>query len=736
MNETSRRPVRCRRSLAFGVMAAFGLPVCAPAMAQMATEARKAEAGGDTEIIVTATRREARLLDVPASIQAVTGEELAKIGAVNFSDYARGVAGVSFLDNGPGRNQIFIRGVSAGAEVDTGTEATVGVYIDETPVGEGSSQPDIRLYDIDRVEVLRGPQGTLFGSGSLGGTVRVLTNQPQFDRTAGYLQLTGSITKHGGTNGSANSWINIPLSDKAALRAVAYGIRNAGFIDELGGEKNINEEKTYGGRLTLRVQPVEDLNITLTGMYQDTRIGALDQATDIFPALVQDRSADTPYRDRIATANLRIDLDLGFGKLTSSSSYFDRRRRFSNDIDYFLGLLNFVGAIPFSLGDSRLAYPSTSKIQEIRLASNGDGPFRWVIGGFYLDRDDKLRQTINPLGVSPPASSGDNIYYEDDRFRAKQLAGFAELNYDLTDELTATAGVRVSRTKRSEVRVTDGPFLGGFARVSGRFRETSTTPKFNLSYKPSEAALLYIQAAKGFRIGGNNAGLPPCGIGCAINVGPTFDSDSLWNYEAGAKFSLFDRALTVTAAAFRIDWKDIQLNVDRGDGFNGFLNAGRARIEGAELEINGRIDDHWRFGGQVTFTDAKLRTVEPGVPATAGQRLPQVARWNAAANLEYGQSVGVDSYAFVRGDVQYVGPRLNSIAASPLPIDGYTLFNLKLGLNSGPYEFSLFAKNLFDRQAQLGRSQLDGVLRGVPVSLDRITVNVPRTIGVSLARSF
>ena len=723
------------RVAAFGAAAVLGATGHAPAGAQT-TDTAQARASVDSEIIVTATRREARLLDVPISIQAVTGEELARIGAVNFSDYARGIAGVSFLDNGPGRNQIFIRGVSAGAEVDTGTEATVGLYIDETPVGEGSSQPDIRLYDIDRVEVLRGPQGTLFGSGSLGGTLRVLTNQPRFDQIAGYLQLTGSVTDHGGANGAANGWINIPLSDKVAVRAVAYGIRNAGFIDDLGGEKNINEEKTYGGRLAVRFQPVEDLNVTLTGMYQDTRIGALDQATDTFPDLIQDRSADTPYRDRIATANLRIDLDLGFGTLTSSSSYFVRRRRFSNDIDHFLGLLNFVGAIPFSLGDSRLSYPSTSKVQEIRLASNGDGPFRWVVGGFYLDRDDKVGQTINPLGVPPQARTGDNIYYEDDRFGAKQLAGFTELSYDLTDRLTATAGARVSRTRRSEVRVTDGPFLGGFSRVSGRFSETSTTPKFNLSYKPADSALLYVQAAKGFRIGGNNAGLPPCGIGCTIDVGPAFDSDSLWNYEVGAKFSVLDRALTVTAAAFRIDWKNIQLNVERGDGFNGFLNAGTARIEGAELEIDARIGDHWRFGGQATYTDATLRSVAPGVPATPGQRLPQVARWNAAAHLEYGRPVGGDGYAYIRGDVQYVGPRVNSISAAPLPIDDYALFNLKLGLNSGSYEFSLFGKNLLDKQAQLGRTRLDGVLRGVPVSLDRISVNVPRTIGLSVARSF
>lgn len=688
--------------------------------------------GEAQEIVVTASRREERLIDLPLSIQAVSGDELAKTGAVNFADYARTVAGVSFLDNGPGRAQIFVRGVSTGGDVDTGKESTVGVYIDETPVTEGSSQPDLKLYDIDRVEVLRGPQGTLYGSGSLGGTVRILTNQPGFDEAAGYLQLTGSATRYGGENGSANGWINVPLGDTVAIRAVGYALHNSGFLDNgFSGEKDINDEKTFGGRLALRVRPSDNLDIVLTGYYQNTKVGANNRVTDRYPALIINQSVPEPFEDRYGIVNLKIDLDLGFATLTSSTSYFDRRRYFENDIDYFLGSLGAPS------GFSPLTYDVTSKTQELRLASTGAGPLRWLVGGFYLDRDEQFNQTINFRALPPPANRGDNVFFEDTRTTTEQYAAFGELSYEILPALTATAGIRLSKANRSADQVNDGLFLGGFSRAEGDFSESSTTPKFNLSYKPSDDSLLYVQAAKGFRTGGINPGLPPCGPTCTVDVGTSFGSDSLWNYEAGAKVQLFDKALALTASAFLIDWKNIQLNVNRGDGFNGFLNAGDARSKGFEFEANGRIGDHLRFGGQVTYTDATLRSVRPGVTvASPGTRLPEIARWTASGNAEWGTAVGVDGYAYVRGDVQYVGPRPSELGPTSLPVADYTLVNLRVGLNMGPYQFSLFANNLTDERAQLSRTRLSGVLSGAPVVLDRVTINVPRTIGVSIARSF
>ncbi len=264
---------------------ALGVAAGAPALAQEG-ETVGAGASRDDMIIVTATRRAERLIDVPLAIQALSGDDLEKLGAVNFSDYARTLAGVSFIDAGAGRSQIFIRGVTTGSDIGQGAEATVGVYLDEVPISEAASQPDLKLFDIDRIEVLRGPQGTVYGSGSLGGTLRIMPRMPEFDGVSGGLQLTGSGTQKGGGNGEASGWVNLPLSDRAALRVVGFGVKNSGFLDDgyagLGSsaEDNINDEETYGGRAALRVQPTERLDIVFTGIYQ--KISASEQQSISF----------------------------------------------------------------------------------------------------------------------------------------------------------------------------------------------------------------------------------------------------------------------------------------------------------------------------------------------------------------------------------------------------------------------------------------------------------------------
>jgi iron complex outermembrane receptor protein len=685
------------------------------------------------EIIVTARKRAERLQDVPQSIQALSGEELRKQGALNFADYARTVAGVSFQDDGPGRSQLFIRGVSTGADVDTGKESTVGVYIDETPVTEGSSQPDLRLYDINRVEVLRGPQGTLYGSGSLGGTVRILTNQPSFTDTEGHIEIQGSVTEGGGANGATNGWLNLPVTDRAALRAVAYGIRNSGFIDNsLTGESDINDESTYGGRLAFRVQPTDAVNIVLTGMHQRTDSGSYNRHSGDYPRLVLDQREPEPFEDRFGLVNLKIEADLGFASLASSSSYFDRQRDFDNDIDYFIEAGTGVPR-----GRSALGYSARSVAQELRLTSQTDGPFQWLIGGFYVDRDERYGQTIHFRGVPTPPSSSGFLFYAESDGNIEQVAGFGEVSY-VFDKLTATVGLRVSKTDRDIVSFRDGLALGGVATLqSGSFSETSRTPKFNLSYKIDDSKLIYVQAAKGFRIGGVNPGLPPCPT-CAVDLAASFSSDSLWSYEAGFRSELFADTVTLNASAFWIDWDDIQLNVNREDGFNGFTNAGKARSRGVEMEVNVRASEHVRLGGQVTYTDAELTALNQGLEGIGriGAQLPQVPRWAAATNAEWATVIGANSRLYIRGDVQYQGSRTNILGAGSVRLDDYVISNVRVGFDHGRWGTALFVNNLTDERAQLDRNIVNGVRDGAPITLDRYTINVPRTYGLSLSARF
>jgi outer membrane receptor protein involved in Fe transport len=692
-------------------------------------------------VIVTATRRAERLLDVPASLQAVGRDELRKLGAVDFSDYARTLAGVSFIDGGPGRSQIFMRGVSTGGDIGQGKESTVGIYLDETPISESSSQPDIKLFDIERVEVLRGPQGTLYGSGSMGGTLRVLPRAPEFDGLSGELKATLSSTNEGGLNNAVDGWVNIPLSDKAAVRLVGYRIDNDGFLDDpysgagSSSGEDINDEETYGGRLSLRVKPTEAFEVLLTGIYQNGEFGAFEQVTDEFDDLVIQQSADQPFEDEYRIANLKLTYDFEFASLTSSTSYFERNRYLENDIDYFLEALAGI-----QRGYSPLLYEAETFSQEVRLASSGEGPFSWIVGGFYLDRSDDFNQTINVSGVPVAQDPAANLFYLDRFSDVKQIAGFAEGSLELSDQLTATVGLRVTDVERENQAIQDGLILGFRTDLSGDFDEQSTTPKFNIAYEPNENTLLYVQAAKGFRIGGVNPGLPPCdpAAGCTVDVGPTYDSDSLWNYEIGAKLQLLDNAWTISAAAFYIDWTDIQLSVSRGDGFDGFLNSGDATSQGFEVETSARLNDLVRIGGQVTYTDATLESVAAGLQdvATAGQRLPDVPEWSSAFNVEVSGTVWNNVEGFVRGDLQYVGERQNALGPFSEQLDSYSLLNVRAGLQSGPYRLSVFANNLTDERAELARTTLFGVRLGEPLQLDRVTVNRPRTIGISIGREF
>lgn len=709
-------------------VAACIMPVLSPAHAQQASADPDASSSEMVEIIVTATRRSEKLQDVPLSIQAIGSEELKKLGAVNFSDYSRTVAGVQFQDDGPGRSQIFIRGVSSGADVDTGKESTVGVYIDETPVSEGSSQPDLKLYDISRVEVLRGPQGTLYGSGSLGGTVRIITNQPDFNGVAGYGEVVGSLTEHGGANGSVNAWLNLPVGERTAFRAVAYGLHNAGFLDNgLTGENNINDEDTYGGRLALRHQAADAINIVLTGAYQHSRSGAYNRVTDHYPDLVKDQAEPEPFTDRFGMINLKVEADIGIGNLTSSTSYFDRKRSFENDIDFFVG----------TNVQSIYGYTAQSITQEVRLASAGGGPLSWLVGGYFVERDEEFFQTVNFVGGPPAATPADNLFYATTNSEIDQLAGFGELGYELTEGLKLVGGLRVSRMSRKAVAVRDGLLVGVRDEQSGRTTDTATTPKVNISYKIDEDSLVYAQASKGFRIGGVNPGLPPCAT-CLVTIGQDFGPDSLWNYEIGVKSQPFGRVLTLNASLFWIDWKNIQLNINREDGFNGIATAGKARSRGFEVEALARLSRNARFGGQLTYTDAELRSLAPGLVGFAiiGAQLPQVPNWSASGFGELGTDIGSEGRLTLRGDLQYQGKRTNILSAAPLSLNDYVIANARISYERPAWTMSAFVNNLTDVRAQLARDIFPDARTGYATSLDRYTVNTPRTFGISLSYNF
>lgn len=718
--------------LAFQNTGSGGFVVKAQAIAQAPAEPISLD-----DVTVTARKREERLIDVPFSLQVLGAEKLEKLGAVNFSDYARTVAGIQFEDKGAGRATISMRGVSTGGDVDTGKQSTVGVYFDETPMSESSSQPDLKLYDIDHIEVLRGPQGTLFGSASLSGTLRILPKQPDTNGYAGFLQGQVSGTEHGGLNDVVNGMVNIPISDKAALRVVAYNVRNDGWLTNgFTGEKKVNDEESYGGRASLLVRPTDNFDITLTGIYQHSHFGEYYQVTDHYPDLIIDEAEPEPFTDRYAIGSLKVNYDFGPAKLTSVTAYFDRRRNFLNDIDYFTGFLGVPQAY------SPLTYTSHTFTQEVRLASQGERRFSWVVGSFFEDRRETALQTVSAAGVPVPPPSGQLAYIS--RFtNSRQYAAFGEANYKITPKLTFTAGVRASLVDGDNTSVNDGLLFGGRTTKTGTSRDTPVNPRFILSYKPDDNAQVYVQASQGFRIGGVNPGVPPCvpANGCTIDLGNTFGPDSVWNYEIGTKLQLLDQKLSIDADVFWIDWSDIQVNVGRGDGFNGFINAGSATTKGFEVTANGQLSEHIKAGGQFTYTEGHLTSLAPGIAASGvaqvGDALPEVPKFTTSGYGEWGTAVGDDGWFYLRADVAYVDTRYSNFSSSaPRRYPAYTLVNLRAGLDKGPYSASVFINNLTDKRAILADQSYSGLHDGLPYSWKRDNVNVPRTIGISLSRRF
>jgi iron complex outermembrane receptor protein len=677
------------------------------------------------EIIVTATHRSEKMQDVPASIQALEEKQLQRLGADDFADYGRTVAGLSFSDRGPSRNQIVIRGITTGVEYDTGKQSTVAVYIDEVPVTEGMAQPDLKLFDVDRIEVLRGPQGTLYGSGSLGGTVRIITAQPDSNEFVSKGEASLSSTRHGGTSFLASAALNAPLvSDVAALRVVGYYRSEAGYIDNTAlGDRDVNDEHTYGFRAALRLSPTERLNLTATVMHQKQRTGGLQEAESTSGALAQFRLRPETGVDKITIYNFNAGWDAGFADLVSSSSFFRRSRinRYDNSA--------FPVFDPLPIFADNF-YKTESFTQEVRLASQGKRRLGWLIGAFYQNSDGAGRQATTIPGAALAGLPDDEAYNGDGRMKVRQQSVFGEVNFEIVPRLTFTTGLRYSKYKLSATNSAFGFLAGGTREAPAVDAEFTTddaiTPKFNLSYKATDGLLFYSQVAKGFRIGGVNF-IPPSQDPDDLFVPRTFGSDRLWNYEVGAKASLAP-GVTLNGAMFYIDWTDIQISQIRESDGSAFIgNAGSAVSKGVELELAARPVSALELALAATYNDARVTEAEPAIGAEKNERIPGVAKWTASGSAQYSFPLGTRLDGYIRGDLQFVGKSYNNFVERDVQ-GNYALFNLRAGAEAGPWEVSVFANNLFDRRARLFVDRL--------LLNEKVNVNRPRTFGVVVRKRY
>ena len=706
-----------------------------PVRAQSDTTA-ESSAGSLKTIIVTATRRKTNIQETPMSIAAVSSQALQNSGALNYSDYLTMVPGVAF-DSDARVNQIVIDGISQ--ELGARTDATTGVYIDDALVSEvDAGLADIGTFDLDRVEVLRGPQGTLFGSLAMGGVVRILTAKPQLGVLDGLFDAKVSDTSHGGGNYIGNLMMNMPLlGNEAALRADITYDSESGFIDNAAnGAHDINSSGNEGIRLQALVKPSSRLSILLAYKYFKNHED-YEPSQDIgLPQFTIARYFPELYTYKTSITSLTIDYDFAWATLTSATNYIDKTSSASVDesltIDPYVQPLTGI-TIPSNAPLGLVyQYPNRLFSQEFRLVSQSSGPFNWIAGAWYSyafpDNNQHFDQSLIPQ------LQGIDLYTDNSKIRNQQIAGYGQISYDLTKRLQITAGTRVFTMKSSLHDLSNGLLNGGETTESQFYKQTSSVEKYAVNYQLSHDNLVYAQASEGFRPGGPDGSAP---LSCAADLAalgyssvPTqYNADNLWEYEVGSKNSLLGNRLIVNGSAYYINWSQVQevRNLQCGAQFT--ANSGRVTSKGFQMELKAEPAAGLQLSAGVAYSDAYFDTSLLTVGIKKGDRTPLVPLWSGSASAQYAFPVSQGADAFVYGDYRYVGSELSDFAELPYTIrmSDYSLFDGRIGVNFGSNSVDLFAKNLFNKYAIiLGSSGPDSTA----------TIVTPRTIGLEYQRKF
>jgi len=657
------------------------------------------------EIVVTARKQEETIQNVPISVAAPTESQLRDRGAETLEDVSVNVAGFSVQNAGPGQSQVGMRGVSAGRIIrdQPGVKEQVGVYLDESVISMSLFTPDIDLFDMSRIEVLRGPQGTLFGSGSLAGTVRYITNQPKIGAQESVADLSLNSISEGGIGGSAKYAGNVPLGDKAAMRAVAYYTQYGGFMDAVQPGLSVNEDvdsgHRLGGRLAFRFQPNDRLTITPRVLYQEVNLDGWNridvfnilgnQYTTTRPAVTlgdrrQFTQFEEPFTDQFLLADVDLEYDFGGTTLTAITSYSDRDILVVRDATALtasitggsIGLAENIYTIDAPLFDATTAKALT---QEVRLSGKASR-LQWVTGAFYSTSERDYGQNLPVIGFTnlsgiPTAgtkiANTDELFKSDLHYEYDQLAVFGEATFSVNDRLDLTGGLRWYDFQEDRTQVFDGIFADPIDSA-GSTSADGIAPRLIVSYKLSDATRLNAQVSKGFRLGGINdpLNLPLCTAGdLAIYGGrPFWDDETLWNYEVGAKSTVMGGRATFNASAFYMDISDLQVPVTAGSCSSRInLNVPKARSAGVEAEFEVAPNDNFDFAIAANYNNSELRSsfTVPGAGGAPvivagieqGNRLPSVPEVQLAAAATYRWQMGSGLAWYLTGVYQHIGDR-------------------------------------------------------------------------------
>ena len=737
------------------------------------------------EVVVTARKKDESSFEIPINITAIGGDQLERLKARDFVDFAGSVPGLQFQDLGPGDKEYIIRGVNAKGP------STVGFYYDEAVVTAsnqedgGGRNVDIKLIDMDRIEVLNGPQGTLYGANSMAGTIKFIPNKPDLETFSSFLEADVSTTEEGGENYAVNGMVNVPLGGSVGLRVVGWQFDNSGYIDQprvfAGPRNNINDESTSGGRVMLRIQPNDRLTLDVSYFAQHTEVGGSPRYTPegvtpwstdgacggpscdflhfLFPQAqavpgftVTDDLTNTDittnyWEDEFSIASLILNYQFDFGNLLATTNLFERDLFFAFDSTPIL--VNFGIPVP-----GITLQPQTRDVwsSEVRFSSDLDGRFNFVTGVYILREEfvfDVEVLTINPdggpVGKLQPGNfstldtnaifgTGNSFFGVHDTADLEQEAVFGEVYFDLTDRLELTAGLRYFQSDLRATAVEIHSF-GGEPGPAGDSTgdEDALTFKVSMSYDINDDQMVYGTVSSGFRIGGlNRANIP-----FAPGIPESFDSDDLINYELGYKASLFGQRVRLSSALYYIDWSDMVLDQFDASGAIPFLtNVGDSEILGFEFNANASLSENLEFAIGGSVIDAELS--EDQIPDAFGNNgmdgdsIPNIPTLQGYTSLSYRQTLSNGAEFSARADVNYrdgVDTKFNTASTYNVKLDSYALVNLAAFYEHNNWLLSAYIRNVTDE-----RAEYDAISSFQdPVG---IIGNRPRTIGVSIKRAF
>jgi iron complex outermembrane recepter protein len=728
------------------------------------------------EIIVTAQKRQEALLDVPQSITVISNATFERQQADNLQDYLALIPGLSLEGATRGVSRITLRGINTG-----GVASTVAVYVDEVPFGSSSGLAngailagDFDTFDMARLEVLRGPQGTLYGASSLGGVMKFVTNAPQTESFEGKAQVSFEDIEGGDAGYSASSFVNLPVSDRLALRATGFYRLDGGFVDSIGNnpiasltdpdvnvvqgtidEDNINELKTYGGRFSALFNASDALTIRLTTLLQNIETAGgesieTDRATleplygDTVTSLYHHEPTDFRYRIYSGT----VDWDFGPVSLLSSTSYSTFQENIQNDqARGFGGILAPLVTLVYGDAETRplsailRQQTGTDKFtQELRFTSAEDETLEWMIGGFYT----REKSRIDPQDFLAVEAGTDTIATDVPRLievflrsEFEEYAGFANVTWHISPRFDITVGGRASHNRQwADQRIDTTALLGGVPDTPPRAtsEEDVTTWSIAPRFEINDDVAIYGRVATGYRPGGPNVlpqDAPP-------GTPRTYDSDSLTSYEVGLKSTWLDNALSLDVAAYFLDWEDVQLFAQINDtGVN--ANGGTAESKGVELSAAAVPMPGLTLRLTGSYTDSYLtQDTDPLVGGLDGDQLPFVPELSLNLDVDYEWPVFASASAYVGGSIRTVRDQVADFAirnddGSQRAIPSYEVIDLRAGLMGERWTIELFVKNLDN---EIGRTSLTGDIGTFPNDALASGVIRPRTIGLSLSTRF